>query len=196
MSVLSVAVKHLVALGMAGDALVAAIAEMEAEIDTRSVGAKRQARYRERNEASQIVTSDADVTPLPALNKSPQTPKINPTPLVHTHETRTRGSTWPCPEGVNPTHWSDFLANRKRKRLVNTQTAFDGVLSDLTDLANDEWPPGKLVQLAAAKGWGSINKPDGYQNGRSNGHRMGGFGEPQARSLGAAVDFLADVRHQ
>ena len=77
MSVMAVAVKHLIAAGVTGDALVTAIAEMEAAIDTRSTGAKRQARYRERkagagvtkrNETSQSVTRYAD------KEKSPQTP--------------------------------------------------------------------------------------------------------------------------
>lgn len=86
MSVLAVAIKHLVALGMSGDELQAAIAEMQAAEDTRSVGAKRQQRYRdrqaERNETSQSVTRDAPVTPPPLLDKetSPTPPKeINPT---------------------------------------------------------------------------------------------------------------------
>ena len=43
MSVIAVAVKHLIDAGVTGDALVTAIAEMEAAQDTRSTGAKRQA---------------------------------------------------------------------------------------------------------------------------------------------------------
>lgn len=90
MSVLAVAIKHLVALGMSGDALQAAIAEMQAAEDTRSTGAKRQQRYRDnlaekRNEASQSVTRDDTVTQAPRLDKetSPRPPKeINPTPRV------------------------------------------------------------------------------------------------------------------
>lgn len=62
MSVLAVAVKHLVALGMAGDALASAIAEMQAAEDMRSTGARRTARYRERHKSSQSVTCDANVT--------------------------------------------------------------------------------------------------------------------------------------
>lgn len=68
---------------------------------TRSKGALRQERYRNRQrEASQSVTSDADVTvvtlcdgcdadvaevpsPSPLPDKAPQTPKINPTPRPH-----------------------------------------------------------------------------------------------------------------
>lgn len=73
MSVIATAVKHLIAAGVTGDALVTAIAEMEAATDTRSSAAKRQARYRENQnvKASQTVTnrnSDAD------KEKSPQTP--------------------------------------------------------------------------------------------------------------------------
>ena len=89
MSVLAVAIKHLVALGMTGDALASAIAEMEAAQDNRSTGAKRQQRYRdrlaERNEASQTVTRDDGVTPPPSLDKetSPRPPKeIKPIPRV------------------------------------------------------------------------------------------------------------------
>lgn len=71
MSVIATAVEHLLAAGVTGDALVRAIAAMEAATDTRSTGAKRQQRYRDRkagkrNEASQSVTSvtsDASAPP-------------------------------------------------------------------------------------------------------------------------------------
>lgn len=58
--IITAAVKHLMAHGVQGDDLLAALADMEAAIDTRSTGAKRQARYRERNKSSQSVT----VTPI------------------------------------------------------------------------------------------------------------------------------------
>lgn len=64
-----------------------------------------------------------------------------------------------CPVGVEPQHWRDFLANRKRRRLTNSETAYEGQLRALSQLADDEWPPGRLVQHAAEKGWGSINDP-------------------------------------
>lgn len=90
--IISVAVRHLVANGVTGDALIAAIADMEAAIDTRSTGAKRQARYRERNKASQTVTSVTSDAPPPneyisnpppvsseanASSETPTTPKSN-----------------------------------------------------------------------------------------------------------------------
>lgn len=73
MSVIATAVKHLIAAGVTGDALVTAVAEMEAATDTRSSAAKRQARYRENQniKASQTVTNrDSDAE----KEKSPQTP--------------------------------------------------------------------------------------------------------------------------
>ncbi|MFA6031830.1 MAG: hypothetical protein WC889_02885 [Myxococcota bacterium] len=67
--------------------------------------------------------------------------------------------------GIDRQHWADFLANRKRKRLGSTPTAYEGQLRALTALADDEWPPGRLVQHAAEKGWGSICDP---RNGNPN----------------------------
>lgn len=66
---------------------------------------------------------------------------------------------WPCPPNVNPNHWRDFLKNRKTKRLTNSETAYEGQVRELAKLSDDEWPPGRLVQYAAEKGWGSINDP-------------------------------------
>ena len=55
---IAVAVRHMMAAGMDPDAIVAAVAEMEAAaVPQRSKNAERQARYRERNKASQTVTT-------------------------------------------------------------------------------------------------------------------------------------------
>lgn len=166
--------------------------------------ARKQAqRDRERDSHATVTGHDADSPDeSPSLDKSPQTPKINPTPHVHTHETPARRATvWPCPEGVDPLHWSDFLANRKRKKLTNSVTAHEGVLADLAEKADDDWPPGRLVKLAAAKGWGSINYPsDGPNNDRRNGtHTLAGNRAGSASGLGRVVDaahaFIADGGH-
>lgn len=87
MSIIAVAVKHLIAAGVTNDALVTAIAEMEkALIPEKSAAAKRQARYRERNKPSQSVTSvTCDASPLDSFNGFPhpsltslEPPKENP----------------------------------------------------------------------------------------------------------------------
>lgn len=79
---------------------------------------------------------------------------------------------WPVPEGIDRQHWSDFLANRKSKRLGFTETAHRGQLKALADLADDEWPPGRLVEHAAERGWGAIHDPrkSGQQHGQRPHH--------------------------
>lgn len=184
MSIIATALKHLIAAGVSGDDLVRAVEEMEAAVapDTRSSAAKRQARYRERvaernetrNEASQSVTCDVSVTPSPSLDKSPPDPqKLIPTPHTHGGGAPAREAApklWACPEGVELPHWRDFLGNRRRKKLGTSETAYLGQLKLLDSFANDEWPPGKLVQHAAEKGWGTIVDPSEYETPR-NGQR-------------------------
>lgn len=60
MTPIATALKHLIAAGVTGDALVTAIAEIEASsAPVRSKGAERTARWRERHKASQTVTCDS-----------------------------------------------------------------------------------------------------------------------------------------
>jgi hypothetical protein len=167
---------------------IAEIAEaMEVRVDR--TAAERQARHREkikaeRDNVTRDVTRDAD----PSLDKSPQTPKINPTPQAPPRETRARGGSFPCPEGVDAGHWADFLANRKTKRLTNTPTAYRQQIKALTELSDDEWPPGRLVEFAAARGWGAIFDPrnhghDGRQSGNGRGgQRLAGHQPPDGLS--------------
>lgn len=147
-------------------------------------------------EVTENVTEPAP-SPLPLL--SPQTPQITPTPLPHPEGIRayTRGSisilvlrlvaagsaaaiaarpkpkaatAFPCPEGVEPQHWADLLANRKSKRLPNTPTAHKGILRELAKFSDEDWPPGRIVEFAAERGWGAIFDPR-QSNGNRNGQR-------------------------
>jgi len=94
MTVIATALKHLLAAGVTGDALVTAISELEAAAmedakyapRPRSKGAERQARYRdkERHKASQSVTSDgSDVSSPPPndiySNPPPTAKAVSPT---------------------------------------------------------------------------------------------------------------------
>jgi hypothetical protein len=92
---------------------------------------------------------------------------------------------WSCPLGVQPGHWSDFLANRSRKRCAQTQTAYDAVLADIAKFADDEWPPGRLVEHAAAKGWASINDPRSDYGKRPHSERQSGWETAYHASMGA-----------
>lgn len=80
-----------------------------------------------------------------------------------------KAAVFPMIEGCDPQVWADFLTNRKRKRLPNTASAHKKLRDDLARLADDEWPPSRLIQYAAAKGWGGIYDPRSseHQNGRN-----------------------------
>lgn len=89
-----------------------------------------------------------------------------------------------CPDGVDPAHWRDFLANRRAKRLPNTETAYRGVLRKLAELTNDEWPPGRLMQAIVEKGWASIHDPRNEQEFQ-NGHVRQSNNQPKYKPSAA-----------
>jgi hypothetical protein len=60
---------------------------------------------------------------------------------------------------VDPDHWRDFLACRRRKRLVNSPVAYARQLSLIAQFACAEWPPGRLVLASAERGWATIVDP-------------------------------------
>ncbi|MEN2787975.1 helix-turn-helix domain-containing protein [Sphingomonas qilianensis] len=70
-------------------------------------------------------------------------------------------SVYPMPEGVDRQAWTDFLANRKRKRLSNTVSAHKTLMDDLARHASAAWPVARLIAHAAGKGWASVRNPDG-----------------------------------
>lgn len=133
----------------------------------RSKGAERQARYRERQKAAQDSDITSDVTSnsvtesdAPPLSRplSPQTPQ---TP-THTPEKQTRarkGPDFPCPDWADPEVWRDLKANRRAKRLANTPTAHRQFVNAVEAMADDHWPPGRLVEAIVAKGWGGAHDP-------------------------------------
>lgn len=165
--------------------------ENEAAQKRAKAAARKQAqRDRERDCHATVTGHGADSPdPDPFLDKSPQTPKINPTP--HTHgegaHARTRRAAWGCPEGVDPAHWRDFRANRRRKKLTDTETSYAGQIRLIERFACDEWPPGRLVQHAAEKGWGTIVDPSEYETPRNGQHRNSDAPPPPANQIIAAA---------
>ena len=194
MTLTSAALEVLVAKGLSAADILDVARALEVRKDP--TAAERKRRQREREAAGRDM-SQRDVTrdEPPSLDKEKCPKEINPTP-AHTHTSPARVAPWPCPEGVDARHWSDFLANRKRKKLTNSVTAHEGVLADIARLSDDHWPPGALVQHAAAKGWGSINYPsDGPRDERRNGQqRMAGHRSGGSVTIDAARDFIADAR--
>ncbi len=145
-----------------------AIAEQAVD-ERRAKDAERQRRHRLSRDVT--VTNGDSVT-----SPSPQSPplKVSPDPFKNTPPLTPQPTTklvraWACPIGVDPTHWADFRKNRRTKRLTDSETAYSGQLKALETLSDDEWPPGRLVQFAAEKGWGSINDPRTTMNGTANG---------------------------
>lgn len=63
------------------------------------------------------------------------------------------------PDWADQQVWTDFLANRKRKKLANTVTAYRRFLSDIAKLSDDEWPPGRLLEEIVARGWAAAYDP-------------------------------------
>lgn len=77
MGAIATALKHMLAAGMAHDAIVSAVADMEVSGGkVRTAGAIRQERYRDRHKPSQSVTSDDGDA---AKERSPTPPKENTT---------------------------------------------------------------------------------------------------------------------
>lgn len=156
MSIIATAVKHLIAAGVTGDALVAAIAEMEAATDTRSSAAKRQARYRENQNirASQIVTnhnSDA------AKEKSPQTPLKENKPI--------------SPKGDTPPFdfQSEWNEAAKRSGLRLCQAMNPSRRAALRQRLSEHGPDGirRAIAMAAASDFCRGNNDRGWRAGPS-----------------------------
>lgn len=84
MSVIAAALKHMIAAGMPQEAILAAVAEMEAAIQpTRSKGAERQARYEERkrqkaSEMTKSVRNDENDAAAPSPNEYISNPLPEP----------------------------------------------------------------------------------------------------------------------
>ena len=151
---------------------------------TDPTNAARQAKHR------QTKRNAVTVTRYPPYDNSSNPPEELPqeanASLPQGAKRKREAVAWPCPAGVKQNHWDDFLAARKRKRCVSTQTALDGVLTDIAEIADDEWPPGRLVEHAAAKGWASINDPRKPMNGQANGKQQ----QPDSRKTNPTLDIL------
>jgi hypothetical protein len=93
---------------------------------------------------------------------------------------------WALPVGVNLQTWTDFLTNRKRKRLVNTASTWKTFQDDLTRIsAQTGIPPPKLIELCTGKGWGGIYDPtEDKGNGQQ---RTNGMGRNQSDGLSSTA---------
>ncbi|MBS4048097.1 MAG: hypothetical protein KG075_17255 [Alphaproteobacteria bacterium] len=154
MSVIATAVRHLMAAGVTGDALLSAIAEMEDQIrnepKARSSGAIRQERYR-RNKASQSsqsVTSDVCNAP---LSLPPNENISNPPTHTPGNNTPARKGAGPAkPDGVQDQTWRDFVAHRKAKRAAINETALAGIRREAEKAG---WTLEAALAETVSRGW-------------------------------------------
>lgn len=101
---------------------------------------------------------------------------------------------WSCPPGVERDHWRDFLACRRRKRLVNTEAAYAHQLKLIAKFACAEWPPGRLVLASAERGWATIVDPlehedTGHGHAQRIPHRAARRARHQDRHAGREPDL-------
>lgn len=173
-------------------------AAQEAITERRAKDRERQAAKRQRDNVTSRDITGCSVTerdnPLPSPSPSfPPDPQTNPTP-AHPRENNPRArkaEDFPKPDWADPQVWSDFMLNRKRKRMTNSATAYRGFLRDIDKHATADWPPGRLLEHAAAKGWASINPPENqdmnHANDRNGGHRGYHQREPRVDGFTAAL---------
>jgi hypothetical protein len=177
----------------------ASMADDEARREAkRANNAERQRRFRERhkdeNNADNALgdVTECDSVTTPALSLSPN--ENNSNPHTHTHPENTprarKADDFPCPVWCEPEVWADLKRNRRTKKLTNTVTAYRQFVADVEAMADDAWPPGKLVKAIVAKGWGGAHDPrDDRKPGNGNGLRDSIAARPDKRSgLARAID--------
>jgi biotin operon repressor len=100
---------------------------------------------------------------------------------------------YPMPEWAEPSVWADYMKNRKRKNKPSTPTAYKRFCDDINRLSDEEWPPGRLLEHAAAEGWAGIYDPRDKQNGNNgrNQNNSSRNGKP-VNGFAAALRHIAD----
>lgn len=147
-------------LGMIGEGAVKSWKKRQFQSDD-SKERVRKHRAKKRQETADVTACNGDVTP-PDTETETDTEGSEP-----------KGSSprpWALPAGVSLQVWTDLKANRKRKRLPNTPTAWEKFNRDLAEVSTQTGiPPPKLIEMCAEKGWGAIYDPrEGKRNERDS----------------------------
>lgn len=107
---------------------------------------------------------------------------------------RAKPNPFPKPEWADSQVWADWLEVRKAKRAKNTATAHAGFLRDIAKATDDDWPPGRLLEHAVARSWLSINRPEGFSNGRLP--YQNGSGSLRGSRPDPALDMLYQAQRE
>lgn len=200
MTPIATALKHLMAAGVTGDALIAAIADIEAALPgaqpiepTRSKAAIRQERYR-RNKASQSVTKhnegatdhnenvtrnaerNADPHPLPPndLISNPPTPAPeNITPAREKRGSAKRKEVLPFvrPDWVPEHPWDGYVEMRTKIRKPMTDNAKWMAVDELRRLTDAGHPPGDVLNQSIFNSYQGLFELKDRRNGNGTGNR-------------------------
>lgn len=133
-----------------------------------ATNSERQARHREKRKAGKVTRYSNGVTPLNDIYSKPP-PSVTKVTSGDGVKRASRDE-YPKPEWADQKIWDDFKTNRKRKGKPNTASAYKRFCNDIARLSDDEWPPGRLLEHAAAEGWAGIYDPRDKSNGSHNGH--------------------------
>ena len=167
--------RELIAAGLSGDALCAAVERIEAaRLPVRSSNAERQQRYRDRQSGIDPVTRNVtdvtdvtDVTPVslgsdgsPKIISNPSFPP-QPSPSAPSGADEV-GPVKPSrpkvdvPDWVPPEPWANFVAMRRASRAAFTVNAAKLILTELEKLKDAGEPPGDVLDQSTRNGWRDV----------------------------------------
>lgn len=195
--------RAMIELGLTDEQKLVLLAAIEKDAGpSRSTSAERQRRYRERWKEDGVTSVTSPVTQHSDVTASPNEETSNPLPSEPNGSSEgvipraSKPPAYPRPPWADQQVWTDFLANRRRKGRTNTPSAYKRFLDDINRYSDDEWPPGRLLEHAAAEGWAGIYDPREKRNGRSGTHPMG-RNQSSSDGLGsnarAAIDVFGSV---
>jgi len=170
MALTSAMIDAMLASGCTAEQIAAVVKADMAEAELRKEAkrennAERQRRFREKRASRKSNAGNALRGVTPPIDNTHTPGDISPD--GENHSERVKVDPFPKPDWVEDDQvWIDFLANPKRKKAPRTATAYRRFLSEIAKFSDDEWPPGRLLEHAAAKGWAGIYDPREQRNDR------------------------------
>ena len=174
--------RELIAAGLSGDALCAAVERIEASrLPVRSSNAERQQRYRDRKSGIDPVTHNVtDVTDVTLVSLgSDGSPKIisnpsfppQPSPLVSAGASVANPAKpkIEIPDWVPAEQWAGFVAMRRASKAAFTVNAARLIIVELGKLKDAGQPPGDVLDQSTRNGWRDVFEIKGKTNERSMG---------------------------
>jgi hypothetical protein len=191
MSVIAAALKHMLDGGMSREAMIAAVAEMEAEMRAAAandpVAEKRRAYDRARKAAKAAERKSGgnpvEITEIQdsPLSLSPNENNSNPHTHTPEHKPRARKGGFVLPDKIPEAEWAAYVEMRQRIRKPMTDHAKGLAVAELFKLAEAGWPPGDVLNHSTMNSYQGLFPPKDRKNDRSpqrgENHRNGSGGK-------------------